>query len=105
MARIILKAPRNTPAAALLGDLGWLDFQSMHSKVKTKFLFRLKNMDLNRWPKLCLNALFISSNNNNVRELNWKWLKSISTILNDHNMDMIFTPHCENMFWLSTFFY
>ena len=35
------EAPGNTPAVALLGDLGWSNFKSIHDKVKVKFFSRL----------------------------------------------------------------
>ena len=108
MARAILKAPRNTPAAALLGDLGWSNFKSIHDKAKVKFFSRLKNMDLNRWPKLLLNALSIIDNNNNtnnnVRNLSWKWFESINNTLRDNDMSFMFRVHSENNeAWLNVF--
>ena len=41
MARAILRALRNTPAAALLGDLGWSELTCTHDKVKDRFFSRL----------------------------------------------------------------
>ena len=100
MARAILGAPRNTPAAALLGDLGWSELTCTHDKVKIRFFSRLKNMDLNRWPKLLLNALFIVSNQSG-RDLNWKWLNSIRNILSDNNLSSMFNANSEiNETWL-----
>ena len=83
MARVILKAPRNTPASALLGDLGWNNFKSMHDLIKVKYFSRLVDMDLYRWPKLVFNALYKI---NNTGSLKWKWLQSIKNTLCDNDV-------------------
>ena len=65
-------------------------------------------MDLNRWPKLLLNALSIidnnSNTNNNVRNLSWKWFESINNTLRDNDMSFMFRVHSEdNEAWLNVF--
>ena len=63
-------------------------------KVKVRFFSRLKNMDLNRWPKLLLNALFIVSNQSGC-DLSWKWLNSIGNILSKNNLSSMFNANSE----------
>ena len=50
-------------------------------------------MNLNRWPKLVLNALYTANKNSN---LNWKWLQSIHNIMCDNNMGFMFKTHLDN---------
>ena len=80
MARAILKAPRNTPSAALLGDLGWDTIESIHNTHKIKYFHRLINMESHRWPKLLFNAIYTVYNNDNGN-LRWKWLDPINCTL------------------------
>ena len=61
MARAILRAPRNNPAAALLGDLGWSELTCTHDKLKVRFFSRLKGV-LHLWA-LFLKTLCIFSKN------------------------------------------
>ena len=57
MARYILKASRNTPRAALYGDLGWATLSSIQNSARLKYLARIIDMDLHRWPKLLFNTM------------------------------------------------
>lgn len=103
MARVILKTPRYTPAAALLGDLTWFDLKDIHNKLKVTFFSRLKHMGLQRWPNLMLNVLFIVSRDI-VSYLGWKWLKSINNILYDNELMDKCNEHPHNETLLYTIF-
>jgi hypothetical protein len=103
MARSILKAPRNTPSAALLGDLGWDYIESIHNQNKIKYLNRLISMDSHRWPKLLFNAIFTVFNSD--MHLKWKWLDSVSNILKkcgfNHVLPSIYVN--SNIPWFRSF--
>ena len=83
MARYILKAPRNTPSVALYGDLGWNPISSTHNLQRVKYLARLSNMDLHRWPKLMLNA--VMNVNCDIDMIRYKWFSSVSNVLYKRN--------------------
>jgi hypothetical protein len=104
MARSILKAPRNTPSAALLGDLGWDYIESIHNQNKIKYLNRLISMDSHRWPKLLFNAIFTVFNND--VQLTWRWLDSVNNILKncgfDHVLPSIYEAN-SNLAWFRSF--
>ena len=102
MARYILKAPRNTPSVALYGDLGWQTIRSMHDIQRIKYLARLSNLDMHRWPKLMLNALL--NVNCNISQIRGKWLSTTREALRKCNMEYII--QCANTtdpHWLNTF--
>jgi hypothetical protein len=102
MARSILKAPRNTPSAALLGDLGWDCIESIHNQNKIKYFNRVINMDSHRWPKLLFNAIFTVFNND--MHLKWTWLDSVNNILKNCGFDHVLTSVNEaNIPWFNSF--
>ena len=102
MARYILKAPRNTPAAALYGDLGWHSITSLQDVHKIKYFARLSNLEMHRWPKLMLNA--IMNLNCDADQLRYKWLSITRNALKKCNMEYIIS--CDppaNPRWVNTF--
>jgi hypothetical protein len=103
MARSILKAARNTPIAALLGDLGWCPIQDIHNQRKVKYFSRLLDLDLHRWPKLLLNALMTFYNNDTT--LRYKWLNCINNSLVNCGLDHAFSVqnHSSNRSWFKSF--
>ena len=79
MARHILKAPRNTPRAALYGDLGWAPISNIQDSFRAKYFARVNNMEHHRWPKLLLNTML--SLKIEPIKLRYKFLNCIYNIL------------------------
>lgn len=102
MARYILKAPRNTPGAALLGDLGWFPISSLQNANRIKYFGRLLNLEMHRWPKLMLNTLF--SLNCNVDNIRFKWMACIKNVLTKCDMGHFFRYDAPtNSNWIKSF--
>ena len=57
MARHLLKASRNTPRAALYGDLGWVPIRTIQDSFRVKYFARIMDLDTHRWNKLLLNTM------------------------------------------------
>ena len=84
MARYIMKAPRNTPRAALYGDLGWLPLSSIQNSFRMKYLARIIDMDMHRWPKLLLNTMM--SMDIDPSKLRYKFINCSQNVLNNCNL-------------------
>ena len=80
MARFILKAPRNTPRAALYGDLGWCSLSTNQDIFRLKYLARIIDLDPHRWPKLLLNTML--SMDIDFAKLRYKFLHHANDVLN-----------------------
>jgi hypothetical protein len=79
MARHILKAPRNTPRAALYGDLGWAPISTIQDSFRAKYFARVIDMEPHRWPKLLLNTMI--SLDIDPSKLRYKFMNCIKNIL------------------------
>lgn len=88
MARFILKAPRNTPIAALNGELGWQSISSMQDYIRVNYFARVNSMEMNRWPKLLFNTL--QSIDCDIDQLRFKWLSSVRCALEKCNLGHVF---------------
>lgn len=89
MARYILKAPRNTPQAALYGDLGWLSISNSQDTFKAKYLSRVINMDMHRWPKLLLNTM-LNNFGQNLDSMRYKFLSHVDNVVKELGIHDIF---------------
>ena len=79
MARHILKAPRNTPRAALYGDLGWVPISTIQNSFRVKYFARILDMEFHRWPKLLMNTM--TCLNTVPNKLRYKFLDCVQNIL------------------------
>jgi len=103
MARFILKASRNTPIAALYGDLGWQSISSMQDYIKVNYYARLNCMEMHRWPKLLFNTL--QSIECNIDNLRFKWLSSIRSALDNCKLGNVFKyDSAANPHWVKSYF-
>ena len=93
--RSVIQSPRFTNDYKFGISVNTYQLTCTHDKVKVRIFSRLKNMELNRWPKLLLNALFIVSNQSG-RDLSWKWLNSIGNILSDNNLSSMVQCQLRN---------
>jgi len=104
MARSILKAPRNTPVECLLGDLGWDTITVLQDKLRVKYLNRLKNMAMHRWPKLLFNvSTFMYSINKNKC---FHWLSYVDNVLIECGMDHVlnyWSPNDMTNSWVNSY--
>lgn len=85
MARYILKAPRNTPRAALYGDLGWVPLSTIQNLFRAKYFARVVDMETHRWPKLLLNTMISLGIEPN--KLRYKFLNCVQNVLNKCNLN------------------
>jgi hypothetical protein len=103
MARYILKAPRNTPAAALYGDLGWQSIASIQESIKISYFARLSSMSMHRWPKLLFNSLRIL-NQCGVDQTRFKWLGPVKNTLDKCDMNHLLIDDTPlNQQWVRSF--
>jgi len=79
MARYILKASRNTPRAALYGDLGWVPISTIQNCFRVKYFARVVDMEAHRWPKLLLNTMI--SLDTDFSKLRYKFLNCVRSVL------------------------
>lgn len=105
MARSILRACRNTAKEALYGELGWDSVSSIQDRHRIKYFNRLLNMENDRWPKLLLNAFFLtSSNHSRNMHAQWKWLTHIHDTLTFCGLDHMFSINRPiNKNWAESF--
>ena len=85
MARFILKAPRNTPRAALYGDLGWTPISNLQDCFRAKYFARVVDMEPHRWPKFLLNTML--NMDTELIKFRYKFLYNIHNILNKCNLN------------------
>ena len=78
MARYIMKASRITPRTALYGDLGWTSIATIQNSLRIKYMARINEMDMHRWPKLLFYSMI--NLNCNVNTLRYKFLNSITNL-------------------------
>ena len=69
---------------------------------RVKYLARLSNMDMHRWPKLMLNA--VMNVNCDIDMIRYKWFSSVNNVLNKCNMGYVMKSGIQtDSNWANTF--